>query len=80
MPNEALKFHPVPLTTGNGDRRQESFNRFDGVLWVLDANGKLQRRSVRLGLKGDSSTEIVDGDIKPGDLVALRAKSGSAAK
>jgi HlyD family secretion protein len=74
-PNEAFKFRPGE--EADGDKKGGPAS---GVLWVLDASGKLQRRSVRLGLKGDSSTEILDGDVKPGDLVALRAKGGTAAK
>ncbi|MFY9656674.1 MAG: efflux RND transporter periplasmic adaptor subunit [Methylocystis sp.] len=74
-PNEALKFRPSAETDGDKQEGPAS-----GVLWVVDASGKLQRRAVRLGLKGDSSTEILDGDVKPGDLVALRAMGGTAAK
>ena len=77
VPNEALKFRPALEKGPEGAKKQGSAY---GVLWVLDASGRLQRRSVRLGLKGDFSTEILDGDIKPGELVALRDKSGTTAK
>ncbi|MBG0792277.1 efflux RND transporter periplasmic adaptor subunit [Methylocystis sp. H62] len=68
VPNEAIRFRPatpVPDETklGAGQSR----------VWVLDASGSIKPRSVRLGVKGDAATEILDGDLKPGDAAILRA-------
>ncbi len=68
VPNEALRFRPAaPVSDdakpGAGQSR----------IWVLDANNAIKPRSVRLGVKGDTTTEILDGDLRPGDAVIARA-------
>ncbi|MGH6934044.1 MAG: hypothetical protein ACREEE_16625 [Dongiaceae bacterium] len=73
VPNEALRFRPSVEAAGGGKTT-------DGdhvVLWVPGVDGTLQRRQVRLGLKGDLSSEIVEGEVKAGDAVAVRVKSGT---
>lgn len=67
-PNEALRFRPAAPDSddakpGAGQSR----------IWVLDVNNAIKPRSVRLGVKGDATTEILDGDLKPGDAVIVRA-------
>jgi HlyD family secretion protein len=72
--NEALRFRPpasavgqeVDLEEGQGDRVFTP---------TPDEDGKLQRRPVRLGLKGDGVSEIIDGEVEEGEPVAIRAKS-----
>jgi HlyD family secretion protein len=39
------------------------------VVWVLGQNGKPERRRITTGLSDGSATEIVDGDLKEGDMV-----------
>lgn len=39
------------------------------VVWVLGADGKPERRRITVGLSDGSATEIVDGDLKEGDMV-----------
>ena len=80
VPNEALRFHPAVLDgpAEAGAARQPPPD--EGVLWTLGADGALRRRQVRLGLKGDTSTEVLGDDIAVGDLVVLRAKSASSAE
>ena len=73
VPNEALKFHPEGHKDTGGAKKPGPDS---GFVWIADTNGELRQRSVRFGLKGDVSTEIVEGDVKPGELVALRAKGG----
>lgn len=71
-PNQALRFRPSKEASGErapGDAGQ-------GVLWTPGPDGKPAPRPVRLGLKGDRSTEILDGEAKAGDPVILRARSG----
>ena len=75
VPNEALRFRPaVPDAPGIAAAADE------GVLWTLNADGSLRRRQIRLGLKGDSSTEVLGDELALGDLVVLRAKSASGAE
>jgi HlyD family secretion protein len=39
------------------------------VVWVLGQNGKPERRRITTGLSDGSATEVVDGDLKEGDMV-----------
>lgn len=39
------------------------------VVWVLGQNGKPERRRITVGLSDGSSTEVVDGELKEGDMV-----------
>jgi len=50
---------------GQGQRRQ------GGILWVMDSKGTLNPVPVRTGLSDGTSTEIVAGNVKPGDKVVL---------
>jgi HlyD family secretion protein len=38
-------------------------------VWVMGADGKPQPRRIKIGLSDGSSTEIVEGDLKEGDVV-----------
>jgi HlyD family secretion protein len=76
VPNEALRFRPPGESAAGNDAGGAG----RAVLWVQGANGKLIPRPGRLGLKGDRSTEILEGEIKAGDAVVLRAKAGNGAE
>jgi HlyD family secretion protein len=39
------------------------------IVWVMGADGKLQRRRITVGLSDGSATEVVDGDLREGELV-----------
>ena len=39
------------------------------VVWVLGQNNKPERRRITVGLSDGSSTEVVDGDLREGDMV-----------
>src|SRR5215216_7733344 len=39
------------------------------VVWVVGQNGKPERRRITVGLSDGSATEVVDGDLKEGDMV-----------
>src|SRR5689334_1160486 len=39
------------------------------VVWVLGQNGKPERRRITVGLSDGSATEVVDGELKEGDMV-----------
>ena len=66
VPNDALRFRPPSAGRGVAD---------GAAVWVMAPSGTLERRAVRLGLKGETATEILDGDIKLGETVVLRVKS-----
>jgi HlyD family secretion protein len=38
------------------------------VVWVLGQNGKPERRRITVGLSDGASTEVVEGDLREGDL------------
>ena len=38
-------------------------------VWVMSADGKLEPRRVRVGLSDGSATEVVEGDVREGDVV-----------
>jgi HlyD family secretion protein len=68
VPNEAIRFRPAIAVT---QKTKPSGGQIQ--LWVLDAHNWIQPRLVRLGIKGDMTTEILDGELQPGDAVILRA-------
>ena len=76
VPNEALRFHS-PAEAASGIKTSDADH---AVLWLQGADGKLVPRAVWPGLKGDSSTEILKGEIKAGEEVVLRAKGESGAE
>ena len=39
------------------------------IVWVLGQNNKPERRRITVGLSDGSSTEVVEGDLKEGDMV-----------
>jgi HlyD family secretion protein len=74
-PNEALRFRPsTPVA------EDEALAAGQSRVWILDASGSIKPRSVRLGLKGDATTEIAAGDLKAGDAVILRANETPTAE
>ena len=78
VPDQALRYVPAdaagaaPQPAPGGEARQ-------GQVWVL-ADGKPVRVAVTLGLDDDSFSEIVGGELKPGDRVILSEQSGGAGK
>ena len=48
----------------------------DGVntVWIVDDNGKAKRKFVKLGVVGESTTQILDG-VNPGDKVMVEGMS-----
>jgi HlyD family secretion protein len=39
------------------------------VVWVMGQDGKLERRRITVGLSDGAATEVVDGDLKEGEMV-----------
>ena len=84
VPNQALRYLPsgaagksasrtLPTEAGPGP---EGGAASKARLWVLK-DGKPVPRDVATGLQDDSYTEIVSGDIKPGDAVIVGEGSAS---
>jgi HlyD family secretion protein len=53
------------------------------IVWVLGQDNKPERRRIKVGLSDGAATEIVDGDLKEGDMVitgqTISGASGSQA-
>ncbi|HEX2269055.1 MAG TPA: efflux RND transporter periplasmic adaptor subunit [Pyrinomonadaceae bacterium] len=39
------------------------------IVWVMGQNGQPERRRIKVGLSDGASTEVVDGELKEGDMV-----------
>jgi HlyD family secretion protein len=39
------------------------------IVWVLGQNGQPERRRITVGLSDGAATEVVDGDLKEGDMI-----------
>src|SRR4029434_864586 len=49
------------------------------MVWVLGADGKPDRRRIKVGLSDGASTEVVEGELKEGDMVITgQTLSGSS--
>ena len=42
-----------------------------GLVWVLNAQGQPEARTVVVGITDGSTTEVISGDLKPGDAVIV---------
>lgn len=50
------------------------------IVWVLGQNGQPERRRIKVGLSDGAATEVVEGDLKEGDMVITgQTVSGSTA-
>jgi HlyD family secretion protein len=50
------------------------------VVWVMDQNGKPERRRITVGLSDGSATEVVDGELKEGDMVITGQQISGASR
>ncbi|HET6978826.1 MAG TPA: efflux RND transporter periplasmic adaptor subunit [Pyrinomonadaceae bacterium] len=50
------------------------------VVWVLGQDGKPERRRITTGLSDGSATEVVDGDLKEGDMVITGQQIAGASR
>ncbi|HZU81383.1 MAG TPA: efflux RND transporter periplasmic adaptor subunit [Polyangiaceae bacterium] len=95
-PNAALRFRPPPEMTGatpgqhgasggagGGGRGARSGHGAEAAdhrtLWVL-RGGSARAVSVRIGVSDGTSTEIVEGDVQPGDALITEATGGEGGK
>jgi HlyD family secretion protein len=71
--NEAIRFRPeAALLGGLGPVEGQA------RLWVLGGGKAILPKLARLGIKGDATTEILDGEVQPGDMIVLRAADAAA--
>lgn len=75
VPNSALRFKPK---AGEGSHAKPSNGRdakkpasAGGLVHVLDGDGHLRPVAVTLGITDNRMTEVVAGDLKPGDAVVI---------
>jgi HlyD family secretion protein len=50
------------------------------VVWVVGQNGQPERRRITTGLSDGTATEVVDGDLKEGDMVITGQQISGASK
>ncbi len=74
VPNAALRFKPSEsgtFKTGKpGEKQKKKREPGTGTVYVLD-NDKPRAVTVKIGITDNRDTEIVSGDIKPGDTVII---------
>ncbi len=74
VPQRALRFRPHQPTDGvedGGRPRAAEASAERPTVWVVQADGTLRRVVVRLGLRNDQHAEVVEGDVAPGDRLAV---------
>lgn len=60
--------------TWRSTRRDGQVQGRSQAVWVLDADGRPQRRMIRLGISDDTYTEVLGTTLTPGDRVISRAR------
>lgn len=71
VPNAALRFKPSePPAAKPGEAQRRKREAGSGMVHVLEG-GKLRPVSVALGITDNRNTEVIGGDLKPGDLVVV---------
>ena len=58
----------------SGNRRRNGDRPTAGQVWILKDNGDLEMRQIMVGLVGDEFSEVVVGNLKPGEKVITRAR------
>jgi HlyD family secretion protein len=69
VPNATLRFKPADLPPIKaGDKQKKKRDAASGTVYVLDGE-KLKPIPVTLGITDNRNTEVLGGDLKPGDKV-----------
>ncbi|HEU4710114.1 MAG TPA: efflux RND transporter periplasmic adaptor subunit [Pyrinomonadaceae bacterium] len=79
-PQTGSRQRSAGASQGPGRQRQQGDNTFapasapvlEGqtrIVWVLGQNGQPERRRIKVGLSDGASTEVVEGELKEGDMV-----------
>jgi len=74
VPQRALRFRPQQQADGaeaGGRPRPAEGTGERPTVWVVQADGTLRRGVLRLGLRNDQHAEVVEGDVAPGDRLAV---------
>jgi len=74
VPDQALRYVPGGLSSAKAQADAQ-----EPQVWVLRGSS-LVRVPVKTGLDDDTYTEIVSGDVQPGDKVIVSERSGSGGK
>jgi HlyD family secretion protein len=78
VPNAALRFRPAEAqATVVGGKPPPRGGAPEGTVYVLEA-GRLRACSVQTGISDGRVTEIVAGDLKPGDQIVVAAPGAAA--
>jgi HlyD family secretion protein len=80
VPNAALRFRPPPemlaAQPGNADARPAAQPPDRRTVWVLRGGQPVAVR-IRAGISDGSTTEVLEGELAPGDEVVTDATGGS---
>ena len=74
-PNQALRYSPRDLAVPNGAGGPRTSSDGWSQLWIL-RDGKPTAITVQLGLDDGAYTEIVKGDVQPGDELIIGESDG----
>ncbi|HEY8008356.1 MAG TPA: efflux RND transporter periplasmic adaptor subunit [Methylocella sp.] len=74
-PNQALRYSPRDLAFPNGSGSPRTPPDGSSQLWIL-RDGKPRAITVQLGLNDGANTEIVGGDLRPGDELIISVSGG----
>ena len=78
-PNQALRYSPRDLAVPNGSGNPRAPPDGSSRLWIL-RDGKPIAITVQLGLNDGANTEIVEGDLQPGDELIIGESGGALEK
>jgi HlyD family secretion protein len=86
IPNAALRFKPDPATVtamlpaGDAAVARDGLSAEQRALWIV-SGAKASPKVVRIGITDGMTTELVEGDLRPGQLLATEATvTGSTAR
>lgn len=77
IPVRALRFRPEPTTEGKPEPVRTA--KAGAAVWAPDGTEGLRRIEVRTGVRNDDFVEILDGDLREGDVVVVARKRSSRA-
>ena len=78
-PNQALRYSPRDLAVPNSSGSPRAPPDGSSQLWIM-RDGKPIAITVQLGLNDGANTEIVEGDLHPGDELIIGESSGALEK
>ena len=90
VPNAALRFKPADAEEkspapaggeqkGEGEGKGKKRDSSTGTVYVVDGQ-QLKARSIQLGITDNRATEVLGGDLKPGDRVVVGDQPSAAGK